>query len=204
MKGDNDLIVEFIRSIVDGIDEKVINEIIRISVSIISLLLYGVITAMRNGANTRFSIITVLTRTFTAGFMRDVFEVLMASSSNSEESVDAAGLVSVAYLLKTMFEHEPESPRPGFISPVMIRHDVYLVVYSNIKNYVEDYEVRNNVAFGVVGNTIIMLSTVLMLMLIVGMCQGIKSEGYPLGVRDFLSYALTDTTQMAISEMFSS
>lgn len=200
-----EVIAKFIRSLVNGsVDDRVVNEIMKISTAIVSIMLYGIVSTMKNGVSTRFSVITALSRTFTVSFMRDVFEVLIASSSNNDDAIDAAGLISTAYLIKTLFEHEPEKPRPGFISPIMIKHEVYVMIYNNVKEYVEDYETRNSVAFGIVGNVIALLGTIFMLMFIVGMCQGIKSEGYPLGIRDFLSYALTDTTQMAVSEMLSS
>ncbi|WP_243678295.1 hypothetical protein [Vulcanisaeta distributa] len=47
------------------------------------------------------------------------------------------------------------------------------------------------------------LLTTIIIMLIIGMCQGVRSEGYPDGIRDFLDYALTQSTHMALSELLS-
>ncbi|MGC8543179.1 MAG: hypothetical protein ACP5NQ_04510 [Vulcanisaeta sp.] len=199
------LVVEnFARSLVGGVvSEDVIKEVIRISYAVASVVVYGMVSLMREGNGTRLSLVTSLSRVFRAGFMRDIFEVLIASQGDGDDAIDAAGVVAEAFLIKVLYGNEGEGVKPRFLNPVRVDHDVYMAVYGDVRGYIEDFEDKNNVAFGLVGNVISILLTVIIILLIIGMCQGVRSEGYPDGVREFLDYALTQGTHMALSEMLS-
>ncbi len=194
---------EFIRSLVGDADGEIIKEVIRISYAVASFVIYGMTSLMREGKGSRLSLVISLSRIFNADFMKDVFEVLFASQGDGDDAIDAAGIVSETYTIKLIYGHEERKTRPSFLKPVRVDHSVYAAVYNDVKTYIDDFENRNNVAFGLLGNVISILLTTVIIMLIIGMCQGVRSEGYPDGIRDFLDYALTQSTHMALSELLS-
>ncbi len=200
----NTAVEGFVRSLIGGaVGDEVIKEVIRIGYAVVSVVIYGVASMMRGGNGVRLSIVVSLSKVFRAGFMRDVFEALIASQGDGDDAVDAAGIVAETFLLKTLYGNEESLSRPSFLNPIEVNHDVYMAVYEDIRDYVMGFEDRNNLAFGLLGNVLSILLTVIMLLLIIGMCQGVRSRGYPDGVRDFLNYALTQNTHMALSEMLS-
>nr|KJR71408.1 MAG: hypothetical protein TU36_08140 [Vulcanisaeta sp. AZ3] len=204
LMSNNSVIEDFIKSMVGGgIGGNIVNEVIKISYSVVSVIVYGIASTMRRDNGVRLSLVASLSRVFRADFLRDVFNVLIASFGDGDDVIDAAGMVAEAFLLKTLYGNEEGGVKPTFLNPIKVEHKVYMVVYNELKSYVDDVEYRNGIAFGFFGNVIITLLTVITLLMIIGMCQGLRSEGYPDGIRDFLNYALTQGTHMALSEMLS-
>ncbi|BDR92048.1 hypothetical protein [Vulcanisaeta souniana] len=193
----------FVRSLIGDVSGDVVKEVVRIGYAVASFVVYGVASLMKEGKGVRLSLVVSLSRVFNAGFMRDVFEVLIASQGDGDDVIDAAGFVSEVYMIKRVYGNERDQLKPSFLSPVKVDHDVYMAVYNDVRNYINDFEDKNNIAFGFVGNAMAVLLTTIIIMLIIGMCQGTRSEGYPDGIRDFLNYALTQGTHMALSELLS-
>ena len=193
---------EFVRGLVGDVGDSVVREVIRIGYAVASFVIYGMASLMRDGRGTRLSLVISLSRTFSADFMRDIFEVLFASQGNGDDVIDAAGIVSEVYMIKLIYGHEEGKARPSFLRPVEVSRDVYLAVYNDVRSYIDEFEDKSGIALGLIGNVVAVLLTIIIIMLIIGMCQGIRSEGYPDGVRDFLDYALTQNTHMALSELF--
>lgn len=193
----------FVRSLIGNASGDVVREVVRIGYAVASFVVYGVASLMREGKGVRLSLVVSLSRVFNAGFMKDVFEALIASQGNGDDIIDAAGAVSEVYMIKWIYGNERDQLKPGFLSPVKVDHDVYIAVYNDVRNYIDNFEDRNNIAFGFVGNAMAVLLTTIIIMLIIGMCQGVRNEGYPDGIRDFLNYALTQGTHMALSELLS-
>ena len=192
----------FVKSLIGSVvSEGVVDEIIRIGYAVIFMVIYSIVTHMKSGNGVRLSIIISLSKVFTASFMRDVFEALIASRGDGDDVIDAAGLVAETFLLKTLYGHEESLFRPPFLNPIEVNYEVYVAVYDEVRRYVMELEDKNGIALGLVGNVLFVLLTVIAILMMIGMCQGIKSEGYPDGVRDFLDYALTQNTHMALSEM---
>jgi hypothetical protein len=192
----------FVKSLIGSVvSEGVIDEIIRISYAVVFMVIYSIVTHIKSGNGVRLSIIVSLSKVFTASFMRDVFEALIASRGDGDDVLDAAGLVAETFLLKTLYGHEENLFKPPFLNPIEVNYEVYVAVYDEVRRYVMELEDKNGVAFGLIGNVLFVLLTVIAILMMIGMCQGIKSEGYPDGVRDFLDYALTRNTHMALSEM---
>ncbi len=199
----NSVVDEFVKGLIGDSSEGIVREIIRISYAIASFVIYGMASLMREGRGSRLSLVISLSRIFSANFMRDVFEVLFASQGDGDDVIDAAGIVSEVYMIKLIYGNEKGSARPSFLSPVKVDHGVYVAIYNDVRNYIDEFEGRNNIVFGLIGNVMAVLLAIIIIMLIIGMCQGIRSEGYPDGVRDFLNYALTQSTHMALSELLS-
>ncbi|ADY01957.1 hypothetical protein VMUT_1756 [Vulcanisaeta moutnovskia 768-28] len=194
---------EFVRSLIGDVSDSAVKEVIRISYAVASFVIYGMASLIRDGKGSRFSLVVSLSKIFNASFMKDVFEVLFASQGDGDDVIDAAGIVSETYMVKFIYGNEKDQARPSFLKPVKVDHSVYAVVYNDVRDYIDDFEGKNNVAFGLIGNVMSVLLTTVIIMLIIGMCQGIRSEGYPDGIRDFLNYALTQGTHMALSELLS-
>ena len=197
------VVEEFARGLIGGVGDSVVKEVIRIGYAVASFVIYGMASLMREGKGSRLSLVISLSRIFNADFMRDVFEVLFASQGDGDDVIDAAGIVSETYMIKLIYGNEERRARPGFLKPVEVDHSVYVAVYNDVRNYIDDFEDRNNIAFGLIGNVMAILLSTIVIMLIIGMCQGVRSEGYPDGIRDFLDYALTQSTHMALSELLS-
>ena len=197
------VVEEFARGLIGGVGDNVVKEVIRIGYAVASFVIYGMASLMREGKGSRLSLVISLSRIFNADFMRDVFEVLFASQGDGDDVVDAAGIVSETYMIKLIYGNEERRARPGFLKPVEVDHSVYVAVYNDVRSYIDDFEGRNNIAFGLIGNVMAILLSTIVIMLIIGMCQGVSSEGYPDGIRDFLDYALTQSTHMALSELLS-
>lgn len=196
---------EFVRSLIGDGGDGIVKEVIRISYAVASFVIYGMASLMREGrGGSRLSLVISLSRIFNADFMKDIFEVLFASQGDGDDVVDAAGIVSETYMVKLIYGNEEGGrARPSFLKPVEVDHGVYAAVYDDVRNYIDDFEDKNNIAFGIIGNVMAVLLTTIIIMLIIGMCQGVRSEGYPDGIRDFLDYALTQSTHMALSELLS-
>ncbi|GAB6943648.1 hypothetical protein [Vulcanisaeta sp. JCM 14467] len=197
------VVEEFVKGLIGGVGDSVAKEVIRIGYAVASFVIYGVASLMREGRGSRLSLVISLSRIFNANFMRDVFEVLFASQGDGDDVIDAAGIVSETYMIKLIYGNEERRARPGFLRPVKVDHSVYVAVYNDVRSYIDDFEGRNNIAFGLIGNVMAILLSTIVIMLIIGMCQGVRSEGYPDGIRDFLDYALTQSTHMALSELLS-
>ncbi|WP_245522569.1 hypothetical protein [Vulcanisaeta distributa] len=200
---DSSVVDEFVKSLIGNVDSEVIKEVVKISYAVASFVIYGMASLMREGKGPRLSLVISLSRIFNADFIKDVFEVLFASQGDGDDVIDAAGMVSEAYMIKLIYGKEEGRARPGFLKPVEVDHGVYVAVYNDVRNYIDDFEEKNSIAFGLIGNMMAVLLATIIIMLIIGMCQGVRSEGYPDGIRDFLDYALTQSTHMALSELLS-
>ncbi|WP_243670529.1 hypothetical protein [Vulcanisaeta sp. JCM 16161] len=162
---------EFIKGLIGNAGDGVVKEVIRISYAVASFVIYGMASLMREGKGPRLSLVISLSRIFNAGFMRDVFEVLFASQGDGDDAIDAAGVVSETYMIKLIYGNEEERARPGFLKPVEVDHGVYVTVYNDVRNYIDDFEDKNNIAFGLIGNVMAVLLTTIIIMLIIGMCR---------------------------------
>lgn len=196
-------IAEFVRDLVgDVVEPSVVNELASIGTNVGAVLIYGAVTLVTKGYGKRLAMTLALVHTFKRGFLRLLFNTLMASSSPSDDVVDGAGIVSTAYLLSAL-AGQGEEERPPFLGSTEVPPEVYASALSMAEEGIEDYGARHGVSLGQLGRVYAIVVATAIVVVVVGLCQGVLAEGYPEGVRRFLEFALEPAAQFAISELLS-
>ena len=180
-----------------AVEEGVAREVVKISFGACDIVAYGVATFVSKGYGRRLSASLSLAYTFRRGFLKVVFDTLVASNPSIDEIADAAGIVAFAYLISS----DGGDGGGPWTGPVKVPPDVYGEAVRVCSSKIREYGLKFGVDMGPLASPLAIALAACLILMVIGMCTSIASKGYPEGVRDFLEYALLPDTQIALSEL---
>jgi len=182
----------------ESASEDTVNEVARIGLGAGSLVIYGVFSMMSKGYSGVMAIILSLAYALRKGFLKMIFNVLITTPNPSDKIIDSAGLVAAAYLLSP-----DEEGGELLLSLVKISSETFSAISTIVRNIVMRNEEAQGAKLGDLRDRLTIIVTTVIILIVVGTCQGILNGGYPRGIREFLEYSLSQHSQMALSELLS-